>query len=172
MNRLVSRSCIPIAAAFLIGSISLAAFAGGKSKSCHQCGCEKHVKEVCRLVKVCEEVDIPNYVYAKEDVFYPDKGAVCYTAYRSDTIYSFWRTCDCSKVEAPLQQSAPYCPPHLNCSSYTVCGCQTLYGAKPTGCHSGCSIRVPGKTQRITTPILKWETVPLCKDCCDSGEKK
>ncbi|MEO8495401.1 MAG: hypothetical protein ABI614_10040, partial [Planctomycetota bacterium] len=101
MNHLVFRSSITAIAAFCACAMTMAAFAGGSSKSCHQCGCEKHVKIVCRLVKFCEEVDIPSYVYAKEEVFYPDKGSVCHTGYRSDTFYDFWRTCDCSKEEHP-----------------------------------------------------------------------
>lgn len=166
MSRLVSSTITVPLVAFLACAIAVTALAGGKSKSCHQCGCEKHVKQVCRLVKICQEIDIPDYVYTKEEVFHPDKGAVCYTGYRSDTFYHFWRSCEVSKSDDPSQQATQHLPSHLNCSSYTVCGCKTLYGAKTTGCHWGCSIRVPGKTRRITAPILKWETVPLCKDCC------
>ncbi len=171
MNYLVFRFS-PVAIAVLVAcAVSASALAGGKSKSCHRCGGEKHVKPVLRLVKICEDVDLPSYVYTKEEVFYPDKGAVCHTGYRSDTFYEFWRECDCSKTGDSSQHAAQHGLPQLKCSSYTVCGCQTHYGAKPTGCHSGCSIRVPGKTQRITTPILKWETVSLCKDCCEKCDK-
>ena len=167
MNRLVSRIKTIVVIATIGCAVAVTALAGGKSKSCHQCGHEKNVKHVLRLVKICEDVDLPSYVYTKEEVFYLDKGAICYHGYRSDTFYDFWSTCNCSKGETPSQQAAQHKLPQLNCSSYTVCGCKTMYGAKSTGCHSGCSIRVPGKTRRLTTPILKWETVPLCKDCCD-----
>ncbi|MDA1053981.1 MAG: hypothetical protein O3C40_26325 [Planctomycetota bacterium] len=172
MNRLVARSTTVAFVALMAGAIAVSAWAGGKSKSCHQCGCEKPVKQVFRLVKICKEVDIPSYVYTKEEVFYPDKGSVCYTGHRSDTFYNFWRSCDFSKTEDPSQRAIQHHLPQLHCSSYTVCGCTTLHGAKPTGCHSGCSIRVPGKTQHITTPILKWETVSRCKDCCEVSGKK
>ncbi len=172
MNRSASAIGILIVAFLLTGTLSVACYAGGKSKSCKKCGGEKHVKHVYRLVKVCEEVDIPSYVYTKEEVFYPDKGAVCYTGFRSDTFYDFWRSCDHSKGEDAAQQATQHRLPQLNCSSYTVCGCKTMYGAKATGCHSGCSIRVPGKTQRITTPVLKWEAVALCKDCCEPSKRK
>lgn len=167
MNRLVSRTNIFARVIFVACATAVTAFAGGKSKTCHQCGLDKHVKHVLRLVKFCEEVDIPSYVYAKEEVFYPDKGSVCYSSYRSDTFYDFWRQCDSTKDGDAAQLAVQHGLPHLNCSSYTVCGYQTHYGAKPTGCHTHCSIRVPGKTQRVTTPILKWETVAVCKDCCD-----
>jgi hypothetical protein len=171
MYRLVSRSHELIVTAVVAGVISATAFAGGKSRTCHHCGHDKEVKPVCRLVKICEEVDIPSYVYTKDEVFYPDKGAICYTGYRSDTFYNFWRTCDFSKTDDPSQQATQHSLSQLHCSWYTVCGCQTMYGAKSTGCHSGCSIRVPGKTQRVATPILKWETVSLCKDCCEKNRK-
>lgn len=171
MKRLVSRLQTIIALA-LVYAVVATAFAGGKSKSCRQCGQDKHVEHVLRLVKICEEVDIPSYVYTKEEVFYPDKGAICYEGYRSDTFYDFWRTCDCSKTENASQQAAQHNLPQLHCSSYTICGCMTVFGAKSTGCHSGCSLRVPAKTSRITSPILKWETVPLCKDCCEKRGTK
>ncbi|MCA9118861.1 MAG: hypothetical protein H6822_16240 [Planctomycetaceae bacterium] len=167
MNRLVSRTKTLALGGLLACAIGVSTFAGGKSKTCHQCGHDKHVKHVLRLVKVCEEVELPCYIYTKEEVFYPDKGAICYTGYRSDTFYKFWRTCDCFNLDEPSQQSTQHPLSQLNCSSYTVCGCKTMYGAKSTGCHSGCSIRVPGKSQHIATPILKWETVPLCKECCE-----
>lgn len=171
MHRLVSHTHLLLTTLALACAISVAAFAGGKSKACRQCGHDKHVEHVLRLVKVCEPVELPCYVYSKEEVFYPDKGAICYEGYRSDTFYEFWRTCDHSKVEDPSQQATQHHLSQLHCSSYTVCGCKTMYGAKSTGCHSGCSIRVPGKSQHLTSPILKWETVPLCKDCCDKSAK-
>ena len=168
MTHLDTRSYLLGVLTLLVGTVALA---GGKSKSCHRCGGEEHVKHVYRLVKICEEVEIPSYVYTKEEVFYPDKGAVCHTGYRCDTFYDFWRSCDCSKSDDPSQQATQHPLSLLNCSSHTVCGCKTLYGAKSTGCHSGCSIRVPGKTQHITTPILKWEAIPLCKGCCDKDAR-
>ncbi len=172
MIRLFPRSQ-PLVVALVAGALSALALGGGKPKTCHQCGHHKHVTQVCRLMKVCAAVDIPSYVYTKERVFYPEKGALRNTGYRSDTFYEFWRTCDCGKTNDPAQQATQRFLSELNCSSYTVCGCQTNYGAKSTGCDAGCSIRAPGKTARITTPILKWETVPLCKECCEkNGQAK
>ncbi len=172
MNRNVLHFGVIALALIIATASSPNSFAGGKSKSCKNCGSEKHVKHELRLVKVSEEVDVPSYVYSKEEVFYPDKGAVCYTGFRSDTFYDFWRSCECLKESEPSQQATQRHISHLNCSSYTVCGCKTIYGAKATGCHSGCSIRVPGKSKRTTTPILKWETISLCKDCCEQSKKK
>lgn len=172
MNRYVSLVGAIAFAFVLVTTSSSDCLAGGKSKSCKNCGCDKHVKHELRLVKVCEEVNVPSYVYTKEEVFYPDKGAVCYEGFRSDTFYEFWRSCECAKAAEPSQQATQHHITSLHCSSYTVCGCRTMYGAKATGCHSGCSVRVPGKTQRITSPILKWETVPLCKDCSKSAKQK
>lgn len=146
-------------------------FAGGHS--CKKCGHEKHVKACLRLVKVCQEVEIPEYAHLKQEVFFPDKGSVCFTGYRCDTYCKIWRDCDCNarqKSELPLLedplQTLPKKPlPPLSCSCYTKSGCVTLFGALPTGCHTGCSVRQRVAEPKLLVPVMKWETVYLCKGC-------
>ena len=85
--------------------------AGGRS--CKRCGCEKHVKPVLQLVKVCEEVELPEYACLKQEAYFPDKGSVCYSGYRCDTYCKFWRDCVCHSkgqgdlplIQDPLQTS-------------------------------------------------------------------
>ncbi|MBP85730.1 MAG: hypothetical protein CMJ64_03280 [Planctomycetaceae bacterium] len=155
----------------LVCSMAHAAIAGGRI--CHHCGSDKHVKPVVRLVKVCEEVELPKYASLKQEVFFPDKGAVCHVGYRCDTYCKIWRDCDCNSkgpgdlplIQDPLQTSPKMPLPPLRCSCYTKSGCVTLFGAKPAGWHEGCIVRERVAAPKILVPLLKWETVPLCKDC-------
>jgi hypothetical protein len=154
-------------------SCTQATVAGGRS--CKTCGCKEHVKAVCRLVKVCEEVEIPEYAHLKREVFQPDKGTVCHTGFRCDTIYDIWREYGSKSKgkgvspELAFAHQVPqkYGLPPLQSTCHTVCECQTHYGAKPTGCHVGCAVRKAVSEHKVVVPILKWETVHLCEDCCE-----
>jgi len=150
-----TRKCtrLLIACCVVVG-IWQTAFAGGKS--CGRCGSHKELKSVYRLVKIRQEIDMPEYAHTKQEAFYPDKGAVCYPGYRCDTFHTLWRNCDCT----------------ISCQSHTVCGCKTLYGAKSTGHHAGCSVRQPFAVSKLTVPVIKWEVVQRCKDCCDDSVKR
>jgi hypothetical protein len=147
------------------------ALAGGRS--CKKCGCDKHVKPVLRLVKICEEIELPEYACLKQEAYFPDKGTVCYSGYRCDTYYKIWRDCVCNSkgksdlplIQDPLQTSPKTPLPPLSCTCYTESGYKELFGAVPTGCHDGCIIRQPVATPKVCVPVLKWETVHLCKDC-------
>ena len=86
--RTISRTRILIVC-FLIVGICQSALAGGKS--CGRCGSHKELKSVYRLVKICREIDMPEYAYTKQEVFYPDKGAVCYPGFHCDTFHTLWR---------------------------------------------------------------------------------
>lgn len=155
----------------LVTSCLATALGGGRS--CKKCGHDKHVKPCLRLVKVCEEVELPEYACLKQEVFYPDKGWLTYTGYRCDTYCKLWRECDCNTkgkgdlplIQDPLQTSPKKPLPPLNCECYTKSGCVTLFGAMPTGCHTGCVIRQRVATPKVLVPVMKWETVYLCKDC-------
>jgi hypothetical protein len=143
---------------FLVGCFILVgswqtAFAGGKS--CGRCGSHKELKTVYRLVKTCQEIDMPQYAETKQEAFFPDKGAVCYPGYRCDTFHTLWRNCDCT----------------ISCQSHTICGCKTHYGAKSTGHQAGCAVRQPFMVSRLTVPVIKWEVVHRCKNCGDDGGK-
>jgi len=147
------------------------AIAGGHS--CKKCGHDKQVKPCLRLVKVCQEVELPEYAYLKQEVFLPDKGWLCYTGYRCDTYYRLWRECECNSkgkgelplIQDPLQTSPKKPLPPLSCQCYTKSGCVTLFGAMPTGYHTGCVIRQQVAAPKILVPVMKWETVYLCKSC-------
>ncbi len=143
-----------LVACFLVGGIWQAAVAGGKS--CGRCGSRHDLKSVYRLVKVCRDIDMPQYTHAKQEAFYPDKGAVCHSGYRCDTFHTLWRNCDCT----------------FGCQSHTVCGCKTLLGAKSTGHHAGCAVRQPLAVSQLTVPVIKWEVVQRCKDCCEHSAKR
>lgn len=137
----------------LVAGVWHNAWAGGKS--CGRCGGHKELKAVYRMVKICQEVDMPEYANPKQEVFQPDKGAVSHTGYRCDTYHTLWRNCDCT----------------IGCESHTVCDCQTHYGAKSTGHHVGCAVRQPVGVTKLAVPVFKWEVVQRCKDCRDDGGK-
>jgi hypothetical protein len=141
-------------ACLLVVGIWQSALAGGKS--CGRCGGHKELKSVYRLVKVCRQIDMPEYAYTKQEVFYPDKGAVCYPGLHCDTFHTLWQNCDCK----------------TSCQSYTICSCQTRFGAKSTGHDSGCGVRQPYAVSKLTVPVLKWEVVHRCKDCCKDAAKR
>jgi hypothetical protein len=131
-----------------------------------------HVKPVLRLVKVCEEVELPEYACLKQEVYFPDKGSISYCGYRCDTYCKIWRDCDCNSkgkgdllLQDPLQTSPKKPLPPLNCTCYTESGWKTLFGAVPTGCHEACVVRQRVAASKIPVPVMKWETVDLCKDC-------
>ena len=145
---------ILIACFIVVGIWQQSAIAGGKS--CGRCGGHKELKSVYRLVKIRQEVDMPQYAYTKQETFYADKGAVCFPGFRCDTYHTLWRHRDCT----------------ISCQSHTVCGCKTLYGAKSTGEHSGCAVRQPYAVSKLTVPLIKWEVVQRCKDCCELAGKR
>jgi len=153
MMRTISGTRILIAC-FLIVGVWQSALAGGKS--CGKCGGHKELKSVYRLVKICREIEMPEYAYTKKEVFYPEKGAVCYPGLHCDTFHTLWKTCDCK----------------TSCHSYTICSCKARFGAKSTGHHSSCAVRQPYTVTKLTVPLFKWEVVQRCKDCCKDAAKK
>ena len=161
---------LPLAVLLLLTSLP-SVFAGGSS--CKKCGCEKEVKPCLRLVKVCEEIELPEYACLKQEVYFPEKGSICYEGYRCDTYYKIWRDCVCNSkgkgdlplIQDPLQTSPKKPLPPLNCTCYTESGWKKMFGAIPAGCHEGCSIRTRVAVPKVVVPVFKWETVHLCKDC-------
>lgn len=137
----------------VVGGSWQPAFAGGKS--CGRCGSHQELKSVYRLVKICQEIDMPEYALTKQEAFYPDKGAVCHSGYRCDTFHALWRNCDCT----------------IGCQSHTICDCKTLYGAKSTGHHAACAVRQPFEVSKRMVPLLRWEIVQRCQDCCEEASQ-
>ena len=148
-----------------------AALAGGRS--CQRCGAKHDVKPTFRLVKVSQPIIMPEYAALKRESFFPDKGVVCHEGYRCDTIYQLWREPVAKGKGKALrltdfdavQSHHPRPLPPLQTSCHTVCGCQTHYGAKSTGCHESHCIRKPVGETTLVVPVLKWQAVHWCKDC-------
>ena len=131
---------------------------------CERCGCELHVKRVCHLVVTWEDVSVPEYECQPVEVFCPDKGKVCHSGPRCDTVYhldTHWKcTTPCGCCGPKVYEST------TSCSCETCCKWQTLYGAKPTGCMSTQCVQQPvGKcVERV--PVTKWVVTYVCDDCC------
>ena len=60
--------------------------AAGADHCCESCGCRK-VKKVTRLVKTMKEIKIPRYQCSPSETFYQEKGKICHTGYRCDTVH-------------------------------------------------------------------------------------
>lgn len=142
---------VPAAALLAWLFVSAGTVWAGK-RCCNKCGCESQVKKVCRAVLTYEDVAIPNYQFLPTASFHPHKGKVCKDEYRYNTFCTLHKNCDGSR----------------QCCCKSAHGCKTLYGALPSGCTTTCNVRQPVGSTRQRIPVMKWVTVELCEDCCDS----
>lgn len=148
--------------------LSTRANAGGPCCEC--CGCQHHVKRVCKLVIACEQVPIPKYECKPMDVFCPDKGVVCHTGYRCDKTYNIETHWACKESCSGCDSGEKVYVPSMCCTCETHGGCKTLLGAKPTGCMSSQCVETPAGKCTPTIPIAKWIVVHVCQDCCKAGK--
>jgi hypothetical protein len=164
---------LPLVAAFSLASL-IGQVARAGEQCCDRCGCHAHCHKVCKLVLTCEAIDMPTYQCAPEDVFCPDKGQVCHTQYRCDTIYHLHKHCErtgdcqtCTECGGCQHQSCEVCT--TTCTCHTKSGCKTLHGAKPTGCMVEQCVQRPTGVCKKQVPVLKWVTICVCDDChCSS----
>ena len=132
------------------------AFAGGKN--CYQCGCKDHVKNKLIAVAECREIETPTYECLPTNVFYPMKGIVCKSEWRSDRVCELHRHCDQT----------------IGCTCKVDCRFKKQFGASPCGQHSTCNVRHPVGSHKSLVPVIKWITIPMCKDCsrrCHASQK-
>ena len=184
---------LPVAMA-LLSIVFVSSLRAGAADCCHRCGCKK-IKKVTRLVKTLKEIKNPAYECSREETFHQKKGAICFTGYRCDKIYTPHTCWHCQESRCPEESCADvehcvdkgHCHGDCKCSEEhhhkehvhyemectcqgcmscrTEAGCKTLYGASPHGCFKGVCIQKPSGTCNLVMPEVRWVTYQVCGDC-------